>query len=238
MSQGSSAATATSTTSERKGWKSVARDIAVILLIAILASFLIKTFLVRSFYIPSGSMENTLMINDRVLVNELEPNVIPISRGDVIVFTDPGGWLTGDRIVPKAPSSPLSATLSFLGLASADENDHLVKRVIGLPGDTVACCNTLGQITINAAPVEEPYLSSPDQPASATRFKITVPARSLWVMGDNRNNSGDSRAHVDGPTKGFVPVSNVVGRAFVISWPIGRWGWLDHPIVYSAVQNR
>jgi signal peptidase I len=239
MSKETSAARAASTTPARKGWKFVVRDIAIILLIAILASFLIKTFLVRSFYIPSASMENTLMINDRVLVNELEPTVIPISRGDVIVFTDPGGWLTRDHVVPKPPPSPVSGALSFLGLTSADENNHLVKRVIGLPGDTVACCNTLGQMTINGAPVKEPYLQSPDQPASATQFKITVPAHSLWVMGDNRNNSGDSRAHRGGPTKGFVPVSDVVGRAFVINWPINRWAWLDNfPIVYSAVSKQ
>ena len=228
MSQGTSASKALAANSGRKGWKFFLRDVAIILVIAILASFLIKTFLVRSFYIPSASMEKTLMINDRVLVNELEPNPDTDQSRRCRRFHGSGGWLTGDRIVPKPPTSPVNGVLSFLGLTPSEENNHLVKRVIGLPGDTVACCNALGQMTINGVPIKETYLDSPDLPASATRFKIRVPAHSLWVMGDNRNNSGDSRAHMDGPTKGFVPESDVVGRAFVITWPISRWAWLDN----------
>ncbi|MGN6125515.1 MAG: signal peptidase I [Humibacter sp.] len=133
------------TTSRRRNVKLFVRDLVIIFLIAILVSFLIKTFVVRSFYIPSGSMENTLQVNDLILVNELEPNLMPIKHGDVVVFTDPGGWF------PPAPPSNQNAiaagiewALSLVGLAAPDSDDHLVKRVIGLPGDHVSCCNASG----------------------------------------------------------------------------------------------
>lgn len=224
---------------KNKGWKLLLRDVLVIFVVAVLVSFLIKTFVARSFYIPSASMENTLQINDRVIVNELQPRLFGLQRGDVVVFSDPGGWLTGSNAVESQPLTPLEATLSFIGFPSAKENDHLIKRIIGLPGDKVACCNTYRQVTVNGQAInEKPYLFSPDQPASATPFSVTVPTNSLWVMGDNRNNSGDSRYHLDSPGGGFVPLSNVVGRAFVISWPANRWSWLDdYPTVFAAVPD-
>ncbi|GGF38745.1 signal peptidase I [Subtercola lobariae] len=212
-----------------------ARDIIIIFLVALLASVLIKTFLVRSFYIPSGSMENTLQINDRILVNELEPNLIPISRGDVVVFKDPGGWLQPQ---PEAPTAPLVSAVNWaldaVGLAATDSNDHLIKRVIGLPGDHVTCCNALGQMMVNDVPLNEPYLKLPDgvTKVSDLAFDVTVPAGSLWVMGDNRYNSADSRYNQDKPGGGFVPISDVVGRALWITWPSSRWTFLDN---YSAV---
>jgi signal peptidase I len=207
------------------------RDILIIFLIAVLASVLIKTFLVRSFYIPSGSMENTLLINDRILVNQLEPNLIPIERGDVVVFSDPGGWLPPTVEAPKNPVvAAIDWVLETVGLAASDANDHLIKRVIGLPGDEVSCCNALGQMMINGQPISEPYVKLPagQTAASGKTFDVTVPAGSLWVMGDNRYNSADSRYNTDKPGGGFVPIKDVVGRALWITWPTNRWTWLDN----------
>src|ERR1700710_13498 len=114
----------------RRGFALFLRDILFILLAAIVISFLIKTFLIRSFYIPSGSMENTLQINDRVIVSLLTPGAVALKHGDVVVFTDPGGWLTSEETAPVAPSNPINSALAFIGLVPPDDNDHLIKRVI------------------------------------------------------------------------------------------------------------
>lgn len=221
------------------GWKLFLRDLLIIFVAAILISFMIKTFLVRSFYIPSSSMENTLQIDDRILVNQLEPRFFPISHGDVVVFTDPGGWL------PAISSEPenwfvgaVDGVLAFVGLSAPDSSNHLIKRVIGLPGDTIECCNEFGQLIVNGIPLEEPYIVLPDAVTKATPddFSVTVPDDSLWVMGDNRYNSADSAAHRDDPTGGFVKVGSVVGRAFLISWPTERWSMLDnYPTTFQRV---
>ena len=217
------------------------RDILIIFVVAVLVSFLIKTFVVRSFYIPSASMENTLQINDRIIVNELEPNLVPIQHGDIVVFRDPGGWLPPSVPTNQNPiAAAWDAALSFVGLSAPDSNDHLIKRVIGLPGDHVTCCNALGQMSVNGVPLKEPYVLLPpgSQAVSGITFDVTVPKGSLWVMGDNRYNSADSRYHVNDPGKGFVPINNVVGRAFVISWPVDRWSWLDnYPDVFRGVED-
>ena len=226
---------------KQRSVKLFVRDILIIFVVAVLVSFLIKTFVVRSFYIPSASMENTLQINDRIIVNELEPNLIPIQHGDIVVFRDPGGWLPPSVPINQNPlDASWDAALSFVGLSAPDSNDHLIKRVIGLPGDHVTCCNALGQMSVNGVPLKEPYVLLPvgSQAVSGITFDVTVPKGSLWVMGDNRYNSADSRYHVNDPGKGFVPISNVVGRAFVISWPISRWSWLDnYPDVYRGVEE-
>lgn len=226
-----------------RGWKAFLRDVAVILVAAIVISFLIKTFLIRSFYIPSASMEETLLINDRIIVNELTPDLIPVQRGDIVVFRDPGGWL-GPEQVPEEQNPIVQFfdwLLSIVGLTAPDSNDHLIKRVIGLPGDVVECCNEFGQMTVNGVPLEEPYIQLPDGVTKASRDDfgpITIPENSLWVMGDNRYNSEDSRYQQDTPGKGFVPYDHVVGRAILISWPIDRWSWLDnYPIVFSGVDE-
>lgn len=216
------------------------RDIVVIVAVAIVVSFLIKTFLVRSFYIPSGSMEQTLLVNDRILVDELTPRFTGYERGDVVVFRDPGGWL------PARPATDRSALvegvdwlLSVVGLSAPDSADHLIKRVIGVAGDHVVCCNALGQVTVNGTPLDETaYLNlSPGQTAPAlSPYDVTVPDGSLWVLGDNRDHSRDSRYNTDQPSRGFVPVDNVVGRAFWITWPFNRFGPIDaHHSVFAGV---
>lgn len=227
------------TQSRRRGTLSFLRDLLVIFVVALLVSFLVKTFLIRSFYIPSGSMQNTLQIDDRIIVNELVPEVVPLSRGDVVVFRDPGGWLMG---APEPQQSAIVEaidwTLGLVGLTSPDSDEHLIKRLIGLPGDHVVCCNTLGQMSVNGVPLDEPYVVLPDpsSPVSKDDFDIVVPDDSLWVMGDNRYNSKDSRYNTSTPGGGFVPVDDVVGRAFVVSWPVSHWSWLDnYPNVFGRV---
>ncbi|GAA4665150.1 hypothetical protein GCM10025780_02930 [Frondihabitans cladoniiphilus] len=221
------------------------RDVVIIFLAALLISFLIKTFLIRSFFIPSGSMENTLQIHDRIIVNELVPKLMPLKRGDVIVFSDPGGWLGAEDQVSTSSGNPVvngvQWFLTQVGLGTQDSDNHLIKRVIGLPGDKVACCNSFGQTTVNGVPLDEPYTK---QPAIATdqiddlHFSVTVPAGSLWVEGDNRGDSADSRLQQKTPSGGFVPLSDVVGRAVLITWPIKHWSWLDdYPAVFRGTDE-
>lgn len=216
------------------------RDVVVILLVAILVSFLIKTFLIRSFYIPSESMQNTLQKDDRIIVNQLEPRLFPLDHGDVVVFKDPGGWLPTQPATSQPPlTAAIDWVLTVIGLSASDSNDHLVKRIIGLPGDHITCCNALGQMSINDVPINEPYVLLPGgrTRVSDKDFDVTVPDGYLWVMGDNRYNSRDSRYNTDKPCGGFVPIENVVGRAFVISWPIDRWTWLgDYPEVFRDIE--
>jgi signal peptidase I len=214
------------------------RDILFILLAALIISFLIKTFLIRSFYIPSGSMENTLQVNDRVIVSLLTPGMTPLTRGDVVVFSDPGGWLVSEPVT-KVASTPLNDVLAFIGLAAPSDNDHLIKRVIGLPGDHLKCCNALGQMTVNGVPLEEPYINLP---AGVTKsdpytFDVTVPKGDIWVMGDNRDESADSAYHSSRhDTSPFVPMRDVTGQAVVISWPFSRWTFLgNYPVVFQDV---
>lgn len=213
----------------------------IIFVVAVLVSFLIKTFVARSFYIPSGSMENTLQINDRIIVNELQPKLFGLQRGDVVVFKDPGGWLP-----PSAPEQGnalqkgVGAVLDFVGLGASDSDQHLVKRLIGLPGDHITCCNTLGQMSVNGVPLKEPYVLLPagQENVSGKPFDVTVPAGKVWVMGDNRYNSADSRYHMDDPGKGFVPLDDVVGRAFVVSWPLSHWSWLsNYPETFQGTER-
>ncbi|MBZ4486133.1 signal peptidase I [Microbacterium sp. cx-55] len=227
----------------RRGMLTFLRDVVVIIIIALLVSFLVKTFLVRSFYIPSASMEHTLIEQDRILVDELTPRFGGYERGDVVVFRDPGGWLSPEMAAPSQGPvvDAIEWVLSLVGLAAPDSDDHLIKRIIGLPGDHVVCCNELGQLTVNGTPIDETsytQLPEPGAPASGVDFDITVPAGSLWVMGDNRYRSQDSRFNQDQPGKGFVPVDNVVGRAFIITWPFDRFGPLDfHHEVFGAVPD-
>ena len=224
----------------RRGTLTFLRDVAVIIVVAVLVAFLVKTFIVRSFYIPSGSMETTLMVKDRILVDELTPRINDYERGDIIVFRDPGGWL-GVTGLDTGINPFLRAgdwVLSLIGSSSSDSGDHLVKRIIGLPGDHVVCCNELDQLTVNGTAIDETsYINVPrGEPASRVPFDVVVPADSLWVLGDNRDRSKDSRLNQDQPGRGFVPIENVVGRAFTITWPLNRFGLLDsHDDVFVSL---
>jgi signal peptidase I len=203
----------------------VIREMVVVLVIALGLSLLIKTFLVQAFFIPSASMENTLLVGDRVLVSKLTPGPFSLHRGDVIVFSDPGGWLPPSDPTSQGPiRDGIRRGLMDVGLLPEDSDEHLIKRLIGLPGDKVACCDSQGRLTVNGVPVNEPYIYPGDVPSNDT-FSITVPAGKLWVMGDHRSDSEDSRYH---PTldHGFVKMSDVVGKTFIKVWPLDRFGRL------------
>jgi signal peptidase I len=203
-------------------------DFVVIVGTALVLSVAIKAFLIRSFYIPSGSMMDTLQINDRIIVNVLAPEVMPLQHGDVVVFRDPGGWLGAAPTVEKSTIQQLSDfVLGTFGITAPDSAEHLVKRVIGLPGDTVECCDPQGRLIVNGIPIDEPYIRAGSIP-SELEFSVTVPADSYWVMGDNRQNSTDSRYHQELPSGGFVNRDYVVGRAILISWPVEHWIFLDN----------
>ncbi|QUY60742.1 signal peptidase I [Gulosibacter molinativorax] len=217
------------------------RDLLVIAALALVISMVVKTFLLRPFYIPSASMHDTLVEEDRVLVNLLVPKLFELHRGDIVVFEDPGGWMPVTTPPPKDPITAVGdGILEAVGLKPEDSTNHLIKRIIGLPGDHIVCCNAYGQLVINDVPVQEPYVVFGDNTAaSGIEFDVTVPKDSIWVMGDNRYNSQDSRAHQDLPTGGFVPYSDIVGQAFAINWPANRMQFLDsHPEVFTDVPSR
>ena len=222
--------TATHSTRRRGGggFLGFLRDLVIIVVVAFLVSFLLKSFLVRSFYIPSESMEQTLQINDRILVNQLVPDVVSVKRGDIVVFKDPGGWLYPTS---QNPPKGVEKFLQSVGLAADTSHEYVVKRVIGVGGDRVECCDADGRVKVNGVPLEEPYIVIPEgeSKSSGVDFDVTVPEGAVWVMGDNRYQSRDSRFNQDSPGKGFVPTEEIVGRAFVRNWPIDRLGWLGRP---------
>ncbi len=224
------------TATERLGRQAWAwgKELLTIVVIALVLSFLIKTFLFRAFFIPSGSMENTLQIQDRIFVNLLVPEPFGLQRGDVVVFRDTQGWLAPE---PSAggPLGWVGNVATFIGLAPDNSQQHLVKRVIGMPGDKIVCCGAEGKLTVNGQPITEPYLF-PGAAPSDTTFEVTVPAGHLWVMGDHRNNSQDSRFHQSYDGTGFVPIDDVEGRAIVIAWPMTHWSVLgNYPEVFAHV---
>ena len=211
-------------------------DLLSIVAFALVLSLLIKSFIVRSFFIPSESMEDTLIVKDRIVVSEFYPTLLPLERGDIVVFRDPGGWLGPVQTTP-APIwvQAWDWFLASFGITAPDSENHLVKRVIGLPGDHITCCDRDGHLKINGKSITEVYIK-PGASPSEKNFDITVPANSYWVMGDNRSNSADSRFHMDLPSKGFVGREFIVGRAIVLSWPFERFKWLDnYPDVFASI---
>ena len=207
------------------------RESGIIIALALLLSLIVKTWLMQAFYIPSESMENTLLTGDRVIVNKLVPSPIGLQRGDVVVFEDPDHWLPAPVPIQRSPlADALNSTLTFVGLLPSDEGNHLIKRVIGLPGDHVVCCDQTQKLKVNGVPITEPYLY-PGDAASLESFDITVPAGRVWVMGDHRSDSADSRPHdqKSGGDKGTVPENLIVGRAITVVWPFEHWAWLANP---------
>jgi signal peptidase I len=208
------------------------REFPILVVVALLLAVVIKTYAIQAFFIPSGSMENTLEINDRVLVNKLVYDVRSIHRGDIVVFNGDGSW------DPGTPPRDTNFVVKFAqGFASmfgfGHPGDILIKRVIGLPGDKVACCDAQGRVTVNGVPLtEQSYLYPGDAP-SEIRFNIVVQPGRLWVMGDHRLISDDSRNHLGEPGGGTVPENAVIGRAFVIIWPISRWRILPIPATFE-----
>ncbi len=196
------------------------RELPILLGVAILVAVLVRAFVLQTFFIPSESMEHTLNINDRVLVNKLVYDVRDPSRGEIVVFKAPTHW------------------------RSDPNEEDFIKRVIGVGGDHVVCCDAQGRIAVNGAALDEPYLytdgNGGSDVASEDSFDIVVPAGKLWVMGDHRSASGDSREQysrhgsVDEAT---IATDDVVGRAFVLFWPLGRGDWLTVPETFDRVPN-
>jgi len=198
---------------------SLLKELPILVVVALVVSLLIKTFLVQFFYIPSGSMENTLQIKDRVAVNKVPFISKNISRGDVVVFRDPDNWLPEiidydtNKYVAKAKSA-----LVAVGVLPNPAKQYLVKRVVGVAGDHIVCCTKAGNLTINDVEVTEPYIYAGNKP-SEMKFDVTVPEGKIWVMGDHRGASADSRYHQEDINKGFVPISRVTGRVVSVIWP-------------------
>jgi signal peptidase I len=219
--------------------RSFLRELPVIVVTALVISVLIKTFLVQAFFIPSGSMETTLhgcptCLGDRVLVNKLVTHMGGIHRGDVVVFRDSSGWLSAGSPTPGLRGHIRNA-LEFIGVAPSSTDSDLIKRVIGVGGDTVEGRN--GRVFVNGTRLDEPYVY-PGDSSSEGNFSVTVPAGKLWMMGDHRAASADSRAHQGDPGKGFVPESDVIGRAFVIVWPLNRATLLHDPATFDQPLSR
>jgi signal peptidase I len=209
-------------------------EFPLLILGAFLVAFIVKTFLVQAFYIPSGSMENTLQVGDRVLVNKVVYHLRPVERGDVIVFDGTGSFVIGDIIeVERSPIEMVGRILGeVVGLAPPRDTDF-IKRVVGVGGDRVVCCDEQGRITVNGVPLDEgDYLYGNNAP-SKQPFDVLVPAGTLWVMGDHRAASADSRSHMGDPGGGFVPADRVIGRAFAVVWPLGNAQLLEIPATYE-----
>jgi signal peptidase I len=212
---------------KRRFW----RDLLVIVVAALALTILLKTFVVQVFSIPSGSMENTLLPGDRILVSKIVYKFRPIARGDIVVFSGAGSW------DPPTPSASNWLTglwddaTNLVGIAGPDTD--YVKRVIGIPGDHVVCCNAQGQVTVNGVPLSESSYIFPGDDPSDLKFNITVPPGRLWVMGDNRGDSDDSRYRANDPGQGTIPESAVVGRAFLTIWPLSRISDLPIPNTFT-----
>ena len=202
------------------GW---IREVQIVLTSALVLSLLLKTFVFQSFWIPSGSMENTLQVRDRILVSLWRPGPLDLRHGDIVVFKDPGGWLGAfTEPDPTGVDKVWNNFATFIGLLPQDAGEHLVKRVIGLPGDTVSCDPADGIVNVNGVALVEDYLK-PGTSSCSYAWEVTVPDDRVWVLGDNRSNSADSRAHLGDPGGGMVPVDNVVGTAFITVWPFDHW---------------
>ncbi|MEU6875226.1 signal peptidase I [Streptomyces sp. NPDC046751] len=212
---------------QRPFWK----ELPLLIVIALVLALLIKTFLVQAFSIPSDSMQNTLQRGDRVLVDKLTPwfGGEP-DRGEVVVFHDPDNWLAGE---PTPESNVVQDFLSFIGLMPSSKEKDLIKRTIAVGGDTVECAKG-GPVKVNGKALDEPYIFPGNSACDDKPFgPFKVPEGKIWVMGDHRQNSWDSRYHTEDATKGFVPVKDVVGRAVVVAWPINRWATLPVPDTFD-----
>jgi signal peptidase I len=230
-------------TSSRARRRPFWQELVVLAVVALTIALLVKTFVVQAFYIPSASMENTLLVGDKILVSKLTYDFRSIQPGDIVVFNGAGSW---DAPATKPTSTdpfvalydvslrPLLASIGGLFGTKPSQTDY-IKRVIGVPGDHVVCCTPRGQITVNGVALhEKSYLYPGDSPGSAPagvsgRFNLVVPRGRLWVLGDHRDDSLDSRGHVVDPGNGTIPESQVIGRAFVVVWPSSQWRILQIP---------
>ncbi|MEI6108833.1 MAG: signal peptidase I [Actinomycetes bacterium] len=209
---------------EKQKKPNLARELTTVIGTALVLSILVRTFLIQAFYVPSASMEDTLLKNDRIIVSKISTDLTGINRGNVVVFHDPGGWL-GEGF-PNPYDSPVGRVLQAIGIVPANSGNDLVKRVIGVGNDTIECCDSQGRIIVNGKSIDEHYIK-PGNGTDQVTFKVLVPENHIFVMGDNRGNSEDSRFHLD-LNQGMVPLSTVVGRVVLRIWPIDRIGGIEH----------
>jgi signal peptidase I len=200
----------------------------LLLVLALVTSIVVKSFFAQMFFVPSASMRPELVEDDRILVEKVSTWDGAVERGDVVVFQDPDGWLGA---TPEPTGA--QAVLSLVGLYP--DGGHLVKRVIAVGGDTVACCDRRGRLSVNGGPLDEEAYLPRDVEPSQREFEVVVPEDAVWVMGDNRSNSQDSRFHVSDPGRGAVPMENVVGKVWAIVWPTDRLEVLDTPETFDDV---
>ncbi len=208
-------------------------ELGFLVVVALVLAVVIKSLFLQAFYIPSGSMNDTLVFNDRILVEKPSywGSGSP-SRGDVVVFADPGGWL--DESEAPTADTPIAKALEVFGLYPT--GGHLVKRVIGVGGDSVVCCDAEGRVSVNGTPLDEGSYLKPGEKPSLISFSEKVPEGYLWVMGDNRSHSADSRAHLGDPGGGMVPAEDVVGKVFAVVWPLGHATFLHRPSTFASVE--
>lgn len=226
---------------KRRRRRSAIKEIPLLIGVALLIALVLKTFLVQAFVIPSGSMEQTIRIGDRVVVDKLTPWFgAKVQRGDVVVFKDPGKWLeqeTGQTKDDPVGVKQVKEGLTWIGLLPSDNERDLIKRVVGVGGDTVKCCDKQGRVTVNGTPLNEAAYIHPGNAPSKFDFSVKVPEGRLFVMGDHRANSADSRYHLTDKFNGTVSENSVVGRARAIVWPIGHWTTLGEPDTFAAVAD-
>ena len=205
---------------------------SILLVVTALAmAVVVKGLFLQAFYIPSQSMEPGLLVNDKILVQKVSYWFGEPHRGDVVVFDDPGGWLgPGETYVAR---NPIQKGLELIGLFPT--GGHLIKRVVGVGGDRVVCCDTAGRISVNGAKLDEPYLQGDPGVTGDQEFDVVIPDDHLWVMGDNRGNSADSRVHLGDPGGGFVAVDEVVGKAWLRVWPLNRLGIIRDTDAFNGV---
>lgn len=198
---------------------------------ALLMAVIVKGLFLQAFYIPSQSMEPGLLVNDKILVQKVSYWFGEPHRGDVVVFDDPGGWLgPSETYVAR---NPIQKGLELIGLFPT--GGHLIKRVVGVGGDRVVCCDSEGRITVDGTTLDEPYLQGDPGVTGDQEFDVIVPLDHLWVMGDNRGNSADSRVHLGDPGGGFVAVDEVVGKAWLRVWPLNRLGIIRDTDTFAAI---
>jgi signal peptidase I len=226
---------------KKKG--SLLKELPVLLVIALALALLVKTFFIQAFFIPSGSMERTLhgcpgCTGDRVLVDKVPYWFHDPQPGDIVVFKGPDTW--APEVSTAQPTNWFSGALLWLGRAigvAPPSEDDFVKRVIATGGQTVQCCDAQGRVMVDGKPLEEPYIYE-NNPIDQRAFgPVTVPQGRLWVMGDHRSDSADSRVHVDDRYRGTIAVDDVIGKAQVIVWPLGRFGILHAPDIQGAAAD-
>lgn len=203
---------------------SIGRELITVVGTALILSILIRTFLLQAFYVPSASMQDTLQENDRIIVSKISTRFTGIDRSNVIVFHDPGGWL-GEGF-PNPYDTPVGRVLQAIGIVPSNSGNDLVKRVIGVANDKIECCDLQGRITVNGVGVDGAYIKDGVTSDQVT-FSVLVPEGNVFVMGDNRGNSEDSRFHLD-KNNGMVPVEEIIGRVAMRIWPINRIGGIEN----------